>query len=199
MFVRVIQAKAGDAAGLRRQLEEWGGTIAPKARGWLGATAGVAAQGDFLIVSRFESEDAARRAFDLPERAEWWAATEKMLAGPAEVHDTTDVRVWTEGSDGAGFVQMMQAKVADRAGLVALEESMMGAFAEQRPDAIGHMHVWLPDGRLHVVDWFTSEAEARAGEKKEYPEEMRRKFGEWMALLSDIRWHDIPDPWLASP
>ena len=46
--------------------------------------------------------------------------------------------------------------------------------------------------------YFTSEAEARVGEKKEIPEQMRASFEESMSRTSDLRYLDLTDPWLQS-
>ncbi len=50
-----------------------------------------------------------------------------------------------------------------------------------------------------AVDYFRSEAEARAGESTEMPEELQAGFAEWMGLLSDHEWLDLNDPWLRMP
>lgn len=199
MFIQIIEGTVADAARLRRQFDSWLADLRPGATGWLGSTGGITADGQFVMAVRFDAPSSAEANAARPAQGAWWSETETCFEGPATFHDTDDVRVWAEGSDGAGFVQMMQARVADRERFTALTAEMAEAFKDFRPDSIGHVHVWLPDGRLHVVDWFTSETEARAAEKKEPPADLEEKFGEWMGLCSDVRWIDLPDPWLASP
>jgi hypothetical protein len=68
-----------------------------------------------------------------------------------------------------------------------------------RPDIIGGYTAWDPDGSLFTsVNYFTSEAEAREGEKKELPAEMQELFGEWQSLTKDLRYIDLKDPWFSS-
>ena len=72
MFVQVIQGKAKDAAGLRKQWERWDQELKPAAKGYLGSTAGVTADGEFIALVRFEDEAAARANSDSPEQSAWW-------------------------------------------------------------------------------------------------------------------------------
>ena len=200
MFVQVMRAFASDVEGLRRQWDDWVSRLAPGAEGWLGSSGGVSTQGEFVAVARFESEEAARRNSDRPEQGEWWAAVEACLSGPATFEESDDVSLLREGgSDEAGFVQVMQATVRDRARLEDIESQMIEEFERVRPDLIGGLRAWHPGDRLTVVDWFTSEAEAREGEKQELPGELRDQFKAWVNLLTDTRWYDLTDPWLASP
>ena len=46
---------------------------------------------------------------------------------------------------------------------------------------------------------FTSEAEARVGEKQEIPDEMRESIEESMSRTSDLRYLDLTAPWFHSP
>lgn len=200
MFVQILQGKVADAEALRRQWDEWVADLAPGAVGWQGSTAGITADGEWVGVARFDSHEAARRNSDRPEQGEWWARTEPCFAGPVTFHDCADVDVlMTGGSDDAGFVQVMQARTRDRARIEAIEEETERAFARVRPDVIGGLRAWHPDGRLTDVGYFTSEAEARKGEQKELPEDLRAAFEEWTSLISDVSWYDLSDPWLASP
>lgn len=94
----------------------------------------------------------------------------------------------------AGFVQVIRATVPDRARFEAVEESLGPAFVAHRPDFLAGYRVWLSDSELVAVDFFSSEAEARAGEAKEMPDELRRGFADWMASLEDVEWLNLPDP-----
>ncbi len=97
----------------------------------------------------------------------------------------------------AGFVQMMLARVADRTTLARIEEDLDDAFRRWRPDALGGYRVWLPDGRMLAVDYFSSEAEARAGEQSEPPPDVAESFPKWMAQMAEQEWFDLPSPWIA--
>ena len=194
MFVQIIRAKAGDPAGLKKVWEENKGR---HGEGFLGATAGVTTKGLFVVAARFENEALAKKMSDSAEQSAMWAQIESCLDGPAEFLESSDVFMERPGSEKAGFVQMMRSKVSDRKRVEELEIQFDEQVSTLRPDLIGHMNVWLPDGRVHTVDWFTSEAEARAGEKKDMPADMQETFQEWMALSSDVEWFDITDPWYA--
>lgn len=199
MFVQIFTGTTGDGAALRRQWEDWLARLAPGADGWLGSTGGLAGNGEAIFVARFATEADARRNSERPEQGEWWAGTEKAFATPPAFTETADVVVLADGgSDAAGFVQVMRARCSDRARWEAVEEGAAGLWAEARPDFMGALRVWSGDV-VHCVDYFTSEAEARAGERQEPPEELKRLFGEWMSLLGEQVWYDLPEPWLASP
>jgi hypothetical protein len=199
MFVQVIQGRAKDAAGLRKQADKWQSDIKPGAVGYLGATGGVTPDGEFIMCARFESEDAARRNSDRPEQGEWWSETEKYIEG-ATFHDCTKVTDFLKGgSDDAGFVQIMQYKVTNPTRLAELNEQFDDdQMAKYRPDMIGGYSAEHADGSTTSVNYYTSEAEARKGEAKEPPEEMKATFAEWMSLLGDIKYFDLPEPWLFS-
>ena len=199
MFVQIIQGTAQDRDGLRRQWESWQSGLRGGAAGYLGSAAGITSSGDFVAAVRFDSEEAARRNSDRPEQSEWW---EKTAATLQDIHfdESSDVTVLSATrSDDPGFVQMMRAKVKDRRRFEEIEDEIGALFMEHRPDAILGYRVWLAGGVVHVVDYFTSEAEARAGEQKEMPEELRASFGEWMGLLEDTTWYDLPEPWIDNP
>ncbi|HEX8770069.1 MAG TPA: hypothetical protein VF711_04800, partial [Acidimicrobiales bacterium] len=124
MFIQVITAKVVDAEGLKRQVDRWEADLRPEATGFLGSTGGIADDGRFIVLARFESEEAARRNSDRPEQGEWWAETEKMLD---EVQFKDSVEVVTMrggGSDDAGFVQVMLGRVIDQAKMDELRARM---------------------------------------------------------------------------
>src|SRR3954464_15934019 len=60
MFVHVTEGKAKDAELLKRQGERWQKEIQPGAKGYLGHTGGVSADGTAIHVVRFEIEADAR-------------------------------------------------------------------------------------------------------------------------------------------
>lgn len=201
MFVQVIQGKAKDPAGLRKQMEAWAAEIKPSAQGFLGATAGVSSQGDFIALARFESEDAARSNSDGDAQSRWWEETSRYLENPM-FHDCTEVDLMGPGgSDDAGFVQVIQGKVTDVEASRRLDEESMQAMEGQRPDVIGALTAWHPEnGRFTSAIYFTSEAEARAGEAKTADEPQFQEYMEKMQALADGEpvFHDISEPWLTS-
>jgi hypothetical protein len=74
--------------------------------------------------------------------------------------------------------------------------ALESALAEGRPDVIGGVTVRQPDGRYCDFIYFTSEADARAGEAKEMPEEMAAEFEAMMNAVEIEEYLDLRDPWL---
>ena len=201
MFVQVIQGKAKNAAGLRKQWERWDQELKPAAKGYLGSTAGVTPDGEFIALARFEDEDAARANSDSSEQSAWWNETSQYLEDPM-FHDCTLVDLTDGGgSDEAGFVQVIQGKVKDVEKARELDRATQSQMKELRPDVIGGLVAWHPqNGRFTNSIYFTSEAEARAKEKEsssapEFEEFMR----EWEALSDgEPKYLDITEPWYSS-
>ena len=199
MFVQVIKGRCKDAAGLRRQLDRWMDDIGPGASGWLGATAGVTKAGDAIVVVRFESEDAARRNSDRPEQGAWWNETSKYFDGEVTFRDCREVDTFMSGgSDDAGFVQVMQGRFKDAESMRAMEAGAEERLRELRPDLIGGVRAFHGDGSHTEANYFTSEAEARAGEKR-MGAEAPDMASEYMSAIEDVRFFDLTDPLLYSP
>ena len=91
MFIQVIQGDVRDADQLHRQLERWRTEIKPGARGYLGSTGGVTADGRGITLVRFESEAAARANSERPEQGAWWNEAVKAFDGEVTFHDCRDV------------------------------------------------------------------------------------------------------------
>lgn len=200
MFIQAFQGPVADAEGLRRQLNAWLADLAPGAEGWLGTTAGVTDGGEFIAVVRFESQAAAQRNSDRPEQGQWWADTEPLFAGPVTFHDYTDTDLILDGgSDAAGFVQVIQGRVTDLARARALESELEPQLEESRPDVIGGAVGWDDDGGFTQTVYFTSEAEAREGERRTEGEPASGAGAEWQTLVESARYLDLRDPWLWSP
>lgn len=195
MFVQFIEGPVPDAGALRRQFDRWEQQCAPGAKGFLGSTVGVTADGTGFVAARFESAEAARANSDRPEQSAWWAETEPCFAGPVTFTDCEDVtELRGGGSDEAGFVQVIRGQVNDvEAARAAFKPDMP---ADQRPDVIGGYVGLQPDGDYTMVVYFTSEAEAREGEAEDADEGM----GQEMEALHDTppSFLDLTDPWLVS-
>ena len=178
MFVQVIQGRVSDPAALRGAADRWMRDLRPGATGWLGSTGGVTDDGRFVMLARFDSEEAARRNSDRPEQGQWWAETAKALDGPATFHDSTDVTVDTPGDpDRAGFVQVMQGRGTDPDRAKELMNADSDKWAAFRPEILGSVAVGYDDGAYTMVMYFTSEADAREGNaRSRHPSWPRR----WM-------------------
>ncbi len=200
MFIQIIQGQVRDVAGIRRQLDRWKDTLADDARGWLGSTVGVTDDGELFAAIRFESQEAAQRNSDRPEQGRWWADTERYLDGAAIFRDCPDVELYLDGgSDDAGFVQVVQARAKDVAGVKAAGKELNVAIPEHRPDIVGGVVAWHGDDTFSDIIYFTSEKEARYGESKEMPSNLQTRFDDFSRLLEEPRYIDLKEPWLFSP
>ena len=194
MFVQIIEGRTSDAEGLIRRGESWQAELRPGAVGFLGATSGVTADGRAITIVRFESAEAAQANGERPEQDAWWSETEKYYDGDVAFTESTDTEeLLGGGSDDAGFVQVMKSRGIDRGRMAVLDESLE-RFADERPDLMGSLRVWTgPDACVEVA-YFTSEAEARAGEQKELPAEMQQTMSEFEELMQNTEFLDLTNP-----
>jgi hypothetical protein len=198
MFVQVIQGKVNDAEGFARQIDRWTEELQPGAKGFLGSTGGVAADGTAFAIVRFESEADAEANAARPEQGAWFNEVAKYYEGEPTFRNSSDaVEFLGGGSDDAGFVQVMIYEVTDRPGLEKLDAQFMDQLPKVRPDLLGAIRVW--DGNTAVdVNYFTSEAEARENEKK-MDEQMKADMEQFGAVMGgEPTFIDLPDPVLRS-
>lgn len=196
MFVQLIEGRTNDAEGLKRQGERWQTELKPGAVGFLGVTAGAAADGRAITIARFESEAAARANSDRPEQGAWWADTEKYYEGDVAFSESSDVSEFLGGgSNDAGFVQVMKVAGVERAQVERLDESFE-QLASLRPDLIGGLRVWTGPDSYVAAAYFTNEAEARAGEQTELPEALQATMAEFGELMANTEFIDLTDPQL---
>jgi hypothetical protein len=199
MFAQVIQAKTTDEAGMRARFEEWDRSLKAGADGFLGSTAGVSDDGEFIAIARFESAEAAQRNSDRSEQGAWWAETEKLLEGEVRFYDCSDVEVrWGGGSDDAGFVQVIQGRLKnedDRDRWRAMEQEAGAWMKENRPEVLGAVAAWQGRNFSDFV-YFTSEEDARAGEQKQPP---GGEGEDWMQSIEDVKFIDLKRPYFSTP
>jgi hypothetical protein len=197
MFVQVIEGRVSDRDGLQRQLDRWMTELRPGATGFLGSTAGVTDDGNAIAFARFDSAAAAKANSERPEQGEWWAETQKFYDGEVTFTDSDDVETFLGGgSNDAGFVQVMKGSGTDRDQLHAMDESFEKHAGSFRPDVVGVLRVWTGPATYIEAAYFTSEAEARAGETKEPPAELADEMGQFEGLMANIEFLDLRDPWL---
>jgi hypothetical protein len=201
MFVQVIQGQVSDAGKVRAALDRWAEELAPGADGWLGSTAGVTDDGRFIALARFESEEKARRNSNRPEQDRWWSETSKLFTGEATFKDSSDVTVDVTGDpDTAGFVQVIQGRGSDPDRARQLMSQDSEEWAAFRPDVIGSVAVGHEGGAYTMAVYFTSEEEAREGERKELPPKLQAQMEEMAALsIGEPEYFDLKQPWLYSP
>jgi hypothetical protein len=201
MFMQVIKGRVADPARVKAALDRWAEELAPGAEGWLGTTAGVTEDGRFIAAARFESEDAARRNSDRPEQDRWWSETSRLFDGEPSFSDSSQVDVDTNGDPAtATFVQVMQGRTSDpeRARRMMADDST--DWSSFRPDMLGSVAAGHDGGAYTMVMWFTSEAEAREGEAKEPPPELKAQMEEMGSLsVGEPEFFDLKDPWMYAP
>jgi hypothetical protein len=198
MFVQVISGKVTDEEAMQRIADRWERDLRPGAVGYLGTTIGVTDDNRFVVLARFESSEAAKRNSDRPEQGEWWSEMEQHTSDVV-VHDCSRVEtLFGGGKDDAGFVQVMQGHITDSGKADAMfaraadAERVLGAA---RPDVIGEV-VAIHDDRSGYTDavYFSSEAEARANEKRELPAEAQAMMQELETALVVDEFFDLVHP-----
>jgi hypothetical protein len=201
MFAQVIQGKTSNPQALDAAIKQWQQDLAPGAPGWLGSTSGVTEDGRAIAVVRFESEEDARRNSNRSEQDQWWSQTAKLFDGEPTFKDSTDVIVDVPGDpDAAGFVQVMQGRSSDPERARQLMDQDSNKWSEFRPDILGSVAVGHDDGSYTMVLYFTSEAEAREGERKEPPPELQAQMAEMDKLsVGETEFFDLKRPTIMSP
>jgi len=192
MFVQVIEGKAKDPGLLQRQGERWRKELKPGAKGYLGHTGGITADGIAIDVVRFESEADARANSDRAEQGAWWNETAKGYDGEPSFSESSDTELLFDGgSNAAGFVQVMKGKVKDAAAFRKWSKEHEGDLKKIRPDLIGGLDIYQPDGSFVSVAYFTSEAEARKNEKAMGDDPM---MGEYMShMAGEMQFLDLTE------
>jgi hypothetical protein len=201
MFVQVIRGRVTDPEQVHAALNRWPEQLAAGAPGWLGTTAGVTGDGQFVALARFESEEAARRNSDRPEQDLWWTETSRLFTGEVAFRDSTDVTVDVNGDPGkAGFVQVMQGRSSDPDRAREIMAQNPDEWAAFRPDVIGSVAVVHEGGAYTMAMYFTSEQAAREGERKEPPPRLKAQMEEMNQLaIGEPEFLDLERPWLYSP
>ena len=201
MFAQIVRARVSDPEAVRAAEARWVDDVSPGAKGWLGETSGVTEDGQLFVMARFDSEGSARANSARPGQDAWWTEFSKLLDGEANFRDSNNVLVEASGDlDSAGFVQVIAGRSKD---LVRSREIMteMSALREAgRPEILGSVSVGHEDGLFTHVLYFTSEEEARIGERKEPPPEAKALLDEMMALGEGVpEFLDLRTPSLRSP
>jgi hypothetical protein len=196
VFVWVLEGKVADPGEVGRQLGRWTAEFGDSP-GYLGATGGVTDDRRFLLVMRWESEEAGNDLLRRREQQEWYGALQESFDGAIEFAATGDVTTHLAGgSDAAGFVQAMKVSGVDRLRVESADRDFESIAAQFRPDLIGGVRVWTaPDGFVEV-NYFTTEQEARAGEKQDPPPEAMEGFEDFMAMMEDAEYFDFTEPFL---
>jgi hypothetical protein len=196
MFIQVIEGKTSDPENFRRVLEEYGDSAREGAIGFLGATTAIAPDGSVVTMARFEDEASAMKN---SARAETNAMSEQLMKysdGEPTYHNCTEVESFLGGgTDAAGFVQFMIGTATDKTKAKASDAEVEPMLRGLRPDVLGGVTAWDGDWWCQAI-YFTSEADAREGEKKfeTLTGDDRSRFEEMMAAYGEPRFVDGPNP-----
>ncbi|MGW0227941.1 hypothetical protein ACWDWO_06485 [Actinopolymorpha singaporensis] len=197
MFIEVIQGHVTNPGALRASVERWVEYLAPRAEGWLGSTSGVAADGTAIALAMFDSEAAALATNKQADQAAWRRAAEVLFTGGVSVHNCSDVMTMLIGyPDEAGFVQVLQCRVANPDRWQALVAQSEAVLRRERPEILGTVIAVHDDDPARITEavYFTSEFEARVGEQKALlSPEVSRVFHD---MRTDLTYIDIHEPWL---
>jgi hypothetical protein len=201
MFIRVIQGRATNPPGIRRDLGRWQRQLAADADGWLGSTAGITEDGWSITVVRFASEEQARRNSDRPEQREWWRDASQHLARVV-FHDAPKVHTYRDGgSDQAGFVQIIQGHTDDMERMARLARDQEEVLAREAPHILGVTvaeHADRP-GDFTQILYFTSEQDARRFEQEPLTDADEPVQAERRGLMTNLRSFDLREPQMLVP
>lgn len=200
MFGQIIQGHTSDPTAARQAMQRWLPDVSQGAVGLVGITAGVADDGEFIVVLQFDSEEAARADSDRRKQNQGWADICAALDGEVTVKNGTRTEVFLAGNLGqADFVQLVQGRVSDldrvRERLPALQE----ALKVHLPALLGTVTVELDAGRFTRALYFSTEDEARAGERDLPPEIQAHDQEARQLLVGPVTFMDIREPWLYAP
>jgi hypothetical protein len=193
MFVQFITATITDVDGLRAHLKRGGAELTPGVVGFLGSTAGISTKGDFVVLARYDSAAAAAASRSRPESEAWWRDLQEFIEGAPVVKESERVSVLISGSDDASFVQIMEG-TGDPAALASLDERFLELAPTYRPDIMGGYRAYFDNGTWADITYFTSEAEARAGESREMPPDVAQLFEEFGRVAGIVAYHDLTEP-----
>jgi hypothetical protein len=201
MFAQIIRGNVSDPSAIDGTLDRWSRELAPGAKGWLGTTGGTTADGQLFIMVRFESEEAARANSERPEQGQFWLEMSKQFDGEPSFQDSNEVYVDTRGDvDSAGFVQVMVGQTSDPERTIELMAGNREDRVALRPEVLGQVAVAHGEGKFTFVNYFTTEAEAREGERKPMPPKLAESFKELQALaVGQAEFLDLEKPRLDSP
>lgn len=195
MFVQIIEGTVSDREAFRRLGERWRTELRPGATGFLGSTGGVADDGRVILAARFDSGESAKANSNRPEQGEWWNEAEKCFDGSVTFTESSDTDEFITGDvDSASFVQVMKNSRVDRDQMRKMDALFEKIGSEWRPDVLGGYRVWTgPDTCVEFM-YFTNEAEAREGEKKEPPAELASEAATFEAVMANVEFIDLKEP-----
>lgn len=193
MFIQVIKGKTSNSESLLAQLDKWRAELKPGATGFLGSTCGVADDGTFILLARFQDADSANANSQRPEQGEWWSETAPLFDGEPSFRESSDISTMLAGgSNDAGFVQIMEGSESDRDKAMSLETpELLEQLRVARPDLLGAVRMWFDATTYLEAAYFTSEEDARKGETSN---EFTAPQEDFAAVFGEISFTDLRNP-----
>jgi hypothetical protein len=193
MLIQILRGRVRDPELFNTQAADWGTDLRPKASGWLGSTWGITRNGTGVIITRFESADAAKSYPDQSVQKDWLAQLKKAFEGEPEFLESEDVDLYLQGgSDDAGFVQIMEGTAKNKDDFKEQTATLNADLGKTRPDLLGSTRIWLQGGHVIIVAYFKSEAEARKKEAEPVSANVGRP-GSGL-LEGEITFYDLKTP-----
>jgi hypothetical protein len=200
VFIRIMRGRVVDDAGARAALGRWRQELGQAIPGWQRLTAGATDDGELVTALRFADEATARRSGERAEQVAWQASMERHLAGPATFVDCPVVHMMKAGdAEDAGFVRVVQGRLADPVRLAAMRAEVERTLRERAPHVLGVTVAEHADGTgFTELTYFTSEREARAAERA-MPVEVAVQLGTVRSYMEGLRFLELREPLLQSP
>jgi hypothetical protein len=199
MFMLTVEAHTTTPDALRRHVFGWAAGVGTSAAGWLGNTAGVSSVGDFILLMRFESEEAAWITSDLPEYGQWWQICARHLDTKPVFTGSTHVSgILGGGSDDAAAVRITRGSAAPNRFRSSLRQIETLPF-DDRAAMIGGIVAWHDRNRFTEALYFASKDLAQFRHRGTTPTPLRRFIDDHDASILDGTMADLDDPWLISP
>lgn len=197
MFVQVITGTVRDREQMSRLRDRWQAELRPGATGFLGGTAGLTDAGELVNVARFASREAAQANAQRSEQGAWWDEVRACFADEPVFRESDDVDIYENGDlDRAGFVQVMEGRLLEPEAARALGSEMQAILGRERPDVLGRVQVFYPDGTFTNVVYFTSEEDARAAERSEWSTPAAELMQRMEQVMDVTTYLDLRDLWL---
>jgi hypothetical protein len=140
------------------------------------------------VVIRFDSEDASARLGSQPEQDRWPADALGLFEAEPIVLNSSEVIADLHGNpDRARFVQFIQGRVNDPERARDLWSQYVDLRRKLRPDVLASLAISHGGGAYTLIIYYSSEAEAREGERKPLPPE-------WRTLIAEMLKNNIGKP-----
>jgi len=199
MFVLTVHARTINPEGVREHVLTWPARVGIGAVGWLGSTGGVSTDGDFILLMRFESEEAAWITSDLPENGRWWQICSRHLdTRPAFTGSSKVTGILSGGSDDAAAVRIIRGRTAQnlfRDSLRRLET----LSPNERAALIGGIVAWHERDQFTEALYLKSKDFAKFRQRGMFPTPLLRFIDEHETSILDGTVIDLDEPWLISP